>query len=257
MDSRSKLLVASKANEFFQGFGVLSKGVKHALKNLKIFTLCILPILIAFGLLFTTFGWSYNFTFELLSSWTLNESGFNFFGGKVLLWLTALFLKIISAVFVMLGYYILLQVMYIPFCSLISEVILRSKGIISPKGLGGFLKQNYTMLKVGLAKSLLLILVALVIFITSFIPLLSFLPLYFGFLVISYDSFDYGLELYGLSLSERKLFFKTHFALINGHSLILFIVNIIPGLVLLTLPFSVVGASLRLGELYDAQRKIT
>ena len=257
MVNRSKTLILSNAGGFFQGTGVLLKGIRHSFKNFKIFILCILPVMIAFSILTLTFSWSFDFAFEMLSSWFVNVEWFDFKGGSALLWFIKLLLKAVSIIFIVLGYYVVLQVLYIPFCSLLSEMVLKSKGITSPVGLAGFLSHNLTMFKVGLAKTLLVIVVAFVLFLTSFLPIFSFLPLYFGFLVISYDSFDYGLELYGLSLKERRSFFKAHFALINGHSLILFIVNIIPGLVLLTLPFSVVGASLKLGELYDTQRKLT
>ena len=92
-------------------------------------------------------------------------------------------------------------------------------------------------------------------FLTPFLSLFALLPLYFGFLILSFDSFDYGLELYGLSLSERKIFFKSYFMMINGHGLILFLLNFIPGLVLLTFPFSVAGASQTLGDMYENQRQ--
>lgn len=257
MTNAVKSLMVSHGGGFLQGAGVLQTGLSYSFKNIKIFLLCILPVLLAFSLLIFTFGWSYDFAFKVLSTWFVNEEWFTFRGGSVLLWLVHLLIKIVAVIFIVLSYYVILQILYIPFCSLLSEMILKSKGIDSPQGLKGFLVHNLTMLRIGLAKTLLLVGVAFVLFLTSFLPLLSFLPLYFGFLVISYDSFDYGLELYGLSLKQRKTFFTAHFALINGHALILFIVNIIPGLVLLTLPFSVVGASLKLGELYDTQRKIT
>jgi uncharacterized protein involved in cysteine biosynthesis len=240
---------------FFGGSSILTKGLKLCFSNLKLFFFSVLPVMLSFTLLLSTFGWVYSVFFGLLKGSFIPEVGFDFFGGSLLLILLTFALKVVTVLFVILLFYVLLQILYIPFCALIAENILNKKGVVEFKSFTEIMKFNFKMLKIGLLKALLVALVGFLLFLSSFFPIFAFLPLYFGFLILSYDSFDYGLELYGLSLSERKFFLESSFLMINGHGLILFLLSFIPGLVLLTLPFSVAGASYTLGEMYEKQRE--
>jgi len=239
---------------FFSGTSILVKGLKVCFSDVKLFFFSVLPVVLSFVLLISTFGWVYSVFFGLLKGPFIPEAGFSFFGGPILLTLLTFALKIVTVLFVILLFYVVLQILYIPFCSIISERILRKKGIVELSSFNEMLLFNAKMMRIGLLKAVLIALVGFLLFLSSFLPLLALLPLYFGFLILSFDSFDYGLELYGLTFSERKFFMESSFSMINGHGLILFLLSFIPGLVLLTLPFSVAGASATLGEMYE-QRK--
>lgn len=244
----------NSVQSFFKGSNILTRGLRLCFSDIKLFLFSVFPVVLSFVLLLSTFGWVYSVFFGLLKGPFIPEAGFSFFGGGVLLMLLTFALKIVTVLFVILLFYVLLQILYIPFCALIAENILSKKGVVELKSYSQMIGFNLKMMKIGLLKALLVALVGFFLFLSSFFPLFALLPLYFGFLILSFDSFDYGLELYGLSLSERKFFMESSFLMINGHSFVLFLLSFIPGLVLLTLPFSVAGASSTLGEMYEKQR---
>ncbi len=253
MRDEVKFLIKTKLTvvPFLDGLTLLLKGFGHCFKSLKLFFLCFLPVLVSSVLLFSNFNWLYDTFFNFLKDFLINESSYTYFGGAVVLTIFTFFIKFSCFLILILLFYILLQILYIPFCSFISESILKKKGIIDLNSFKDILAFNLKMFKVGLFKAVIVSLVGFFLFLSSFLPVLAVLPLYFGFLILSYDSFDYGLELYGLSFSERRAFFRRFFLMINGHALILFLLSFIPGVILLTLPFSVAGASLTLGEMYE------
>lgn len=217
--------------------------------------LCFAPLFLTFIFLFFIFSYAYGPLFNYTKEHLYEASWFSFWGGWLLSIVFVFFIKIVVFLILVFFSYILLQVIYIPFCSFIAEFVLKEKGIINPKSFKEILFFNIRMFKIGILKSLALLIISLTIFVVSFFPMLALLPLFFGLLVMAYDSFDYGLELYGLNLSERYGFFRKNFFLVGGHALVLFVLTLIPGLILFTLPFSVVGASLVLGDTYESKRK--
>jgi uncharacterized protein involved in cysteine biosynthesis len=253
----SKQILEQHSSSIIRGFSIFSSGVSHSFKKKKLLLLALLPIIIAALCLTFFYAPLYSFILSALEARLISQSQFNFWGGGALLWLVNLIVKVFSAIFSFIFFYILLQIVYIPFCSFLAEAVLREKGIVKVEGLTGMMAYNASMLKIGIMKAALLTLVGLVLFASSFLPLLSFLPFYFAMLILAYDSFDYGLELYGLNLSQRSTYFQKEFFMLNGHAGVLFLMSFVPGLLLLTLPFSVIGASLKLGEVYEVKRKVT
>lgn len=256
MLSFKQALIGSTPKSFVSGLSVLSGGFHHCLKNKKLLFLAVLPIVIAVLCISFFYSPLYTLVYKFLEHRVISTDGFDFWGGAALLWIVKLLIKVLSAVASFVCFYILLQVVYIPFCSLLAEAVLRGKGIVQIQGVSGMLSYNFSMFKVGLLKAVLLVFIGFVLFVTSFLPLLSFLPLYFALMVLAYDSFDYGLELYGFNLNQRSTFARKEFFMLNGHAGVLFALSFLPGLLLLTLPFSVVGASLKLGEVYDIKRTV-
>ena len=250
----SRLLLA-KPMTVFQGLSLLKNGFRKASENKQLLGLSVTPVLIALISFYFFYGPLYGVVSKTVLMKFITVGSYTFWGGSVVLWVLTAFLKALSAVASFLVFYIFLQVIYIPFCSLIAEAVLRDKGIIKINGFSEMVSYNFSMIRVGLLKALLLIVIGFVLFLSSFMPFLSFLPFYFALLVLAYDSFDYGLELYGLDLSQRSTFFQKEFFMLNGHAGVLFLLSFVPGLLLLTLPFSVVGASAKLGEIYDTKRK--
>ncbi len=240
-----------------RGALILSSGVRHAFKNKGLLALALIPVTIAILSLSLGFSSLFKVYFSYASEVLLSEGWFDFWGGFILLWLSKLVLKILTGFLTFLTFYILLQVVYIPICSLLAERVLAHKGIVRHDSIWKSLVFNARMLKTGLIKAIVLISLGVFCFMGSFIPILNFMPIYFALIVLSYDSFDYGLELYGLSFGDRVLFIRKEFMAINGHAGVLFLFSFIPGLILLTLPFSVIGASLLVGESNELKRTIT
>ncbi|MGH1468464.1 MAG: EI24 domain-containing protein [Bdellovibrionales bacterium] len=257
MSNFKEIMFVEKPRTFMRGALILGSGVKHAFKNKGLLALALIPVVIALFSLSLGFGSLFKVYFSYASGVLLNEGWFDFWGGFVLLWISKLVLKILTGFLTFLTFYILLQVVYIPICSLLAEKVLKEKGIVQHETIWKSLAFNARMFRTGLIKAVALIFVGILCFVGSFIPVLNFMPIYFALIVLSYDSFDYGLELYGLSFGERVLFIRKEFVAINGHAGVLFLFSFIPGLILLTLPFSVIGASLLVGESDELKRTST
>lgn len=271
MSGYKKNILTRRPQTFMRGVSVLGSGLKYSLNNKRILTLALIPVVIT--ILFVSLGFEplFKFYVSYATGSLINESSFgsssftipyDIFGlssfiGPVLLWMSKFAIKALSGFLSFLTFYIVLQVVYIPICALLAEAVLANRGIVQLASMGASLRFNLGMLRAGLVKSLALIIGGIFCFLFSFIPFLNFLPVYFTLLVLAYDSFDYGLELYGFSFKERIAFVRKEFLLVNGHSGVLFFFSFIPGLLLLTLPFSVIGASLLIGESNEFKREIT
>ena len=248
-------ILYSRPKTFISGLNILFSGFGYALKNKSLLTLALIPVGIAFLSLYFGFSFVFEAYFKHASNFLIDQSVFDFFGGSILLWLSKLVLKILIGFVSFLTFYILLQIVYIPICSLLAERVLAENGIVKTGSLGASLAFNMRMLRTGLVKSFVLIFAGVLCFVGSFIPVFNFLPIYFALMVLAYDCFDYGLELYGLSFRERISFIRKDFVALNGHAGVLFLFSFIPGLLLLTLPFSVIGASLFIGGSDGLKRK--
>ncbi len=248
MSNFKEIVLSAKPGTFFKGAGVLGAGFSYALRHKGILVLALLPIFIAAGGIFFGFSPLFKFYFSYVSEVLISGDSFNFFGGFIILWLAKLVLKLLVGFLSFLTFYIVLQIIYIPICSLLAEKVLSDKGILKQSTLTESISFGFRMFRAGLLKSVVLIAAGILCFVFSFVPLFNFLPIYFALMVLAYDSFDYGLELYGLSVKERMSFVRREFLVINGHIGVLFLLSFIPGILLLTLPFSVVGASVLIGE---------
>ncbi len=247
----------TKPRTFFQGFGVISKGLSLARKDKLVMLYSLVPILISIGFLYLGFEVGYAYLKNLMFSFTVDKWSFDFFGGLILLWLAKFFFKSLTVILVVIFSYIFLQVLYIPFYSFIAERVLKKEfGIeLANESWSAFLLYTVQMIKTGVLKSIIFLLVAILCFALSFIPPLGFLPLYFGLLVIAYDAFDYSLEILSFKLRERLDFIKKETFLINGHTFALGLLSLIPGLMFLFLPFAVAGAALTIGEMYESAKQ--
>ncbi len=250
-----QLLHHSRPQNLFKGLGVLPRGLGFSFKNKSYLFLALIPVLSACVSLYFFYSVVFSFFYKLLLPFLEESLKFDFWGGFVIEWIALFGVKVFIGLFVFILFYILLQIVYIPICSVLSERVLKDKGIIQTKSLLDFLKFNFQMFKIGLFKAFILVFLSLFCFLVSFFPPLSFVPLYFALVVMSYDSFDYGLELFGMDLKERFIFARKETLLLNGHAGVLFFCSFIPGLILLSLPFSVIGASLILGEMQNGLKK--
>ncbi len=256
LKSRQAILL-KKPQTFIRGMMILVLGFRHALLNKNLLVLALIPVLVAAIGLFFGFKPLFRIYLSESAGIFLDKEIFDFWGGAIFLWIGKFILKIFIVFLTFLTFYILLQVIYIPICSLLAEKVLLRKGIIRCQSIKEALGFNLRMFKMSLIKSGVLIFAGFFFFIGSFVPGLGFVSVYFTLIVLAYDSFDYGLELYGLNLKDRILFIKKNFMLINGHVGALLLFSFIPGLILLIFPFSVIGASLFIGEFNGFKKKIT
>lgn len=259
MNNGVQMSVLSKTpSTYLQGVRILSKGVRQSFRDPLIMLFCLLPIMCAVVFLYFGFSFFYSLVGEFIRDWTINNWSFDFFGGAVLLAISKFIIGFFSGIVLLFLIYIMLQIVYIPFYSLIAERILKKHGIEQKfGGFSGWVVITLRMLRVALLKTIIFLIIGLVCFLLSFFPILAFLPLFFGYFAIAYDSFDYPLEILELGLSERFNFMRNDFFMISGHMTVLGLLSFVPGLVFLTLPFAVAGASSHIGEIYETKRRNT
>lgn len=249
----------NQPKSLLSGMTLISKGWSFARADRLTMIYSLIPIFISICFLYFGFEYGYSYIRNFLFSFTIEKISFDFFAGFLILWIAKLIFKILSVLLVIILSYVFLQILYIPFYSFIAERVLKKKFNIELKNqnVAAFLSYTLRMLKVGLLKSLLFLIIALLCFALSFIPPLGFLPLYFGLFVIAYDAFDYSLEILDLSLSERLDFIKKEIFMINGHTLILGLLSFLPGVIFLMLPFAVAGGAITVGEMNELNKKDT
>ena len=159
------------------------------------------------------------------------------------------FLLIFLIVFIVLYTYVtflIASVIASPFYAVIAEKVLVHRGLLRDEGGSIFaqFKRNLQMIAVSLLRLFLLLFVGLFLFIFSFLPGVNLLTSYFAFIIMALDTADYSMETMGLSLSERIGYFKNNFSEFAGMGLIVGLTALIPGLILLVMPYAVIGSAI-------------
>ncbi len=146
--------------------------------------------------------------------------------------------------------FIMTSVISIPVCAAISDKTLKSHTglLLKDKGFKESVMSFFKMLKAGIAKVLLLILIGFILFITSFIPVLAPLAFFGSIIILSFDSMDFAFESLDYGFKQRILFLKNHMGVFAGFSLGLSILIVIPFVQFIVLPVAVCGTTLFLAE---------
>ncbi len=132
-----------------------------------------------------------------------------------------------------------------PFNAILAEKTLRLRGVsvVATKGFGGWIWHNLKMVLIGIIKGTIFAMAGLILFSVSFIPGLNFLAAYLSMCLFAADVFDYGFEAKGLNLRQRAKTLSQGKTRVLGLGLGLSLTSVIPGLTVLLLPVSVVGAA--------------
>jgi uncharacterized protein involved in cysteine biosynthesis len=151
-------------------------------------------------------------------------------------------------VFVVLYVYVLYigaSLISSPFYSIIAEKTLIHLGLVQPApfSMVRILRLALKMFFVSLLRSLALMFVGLFLLVSSFIPGVNLLSAYFAFVILALDSADYSFETRGFGFRDRLQFFKTHFPEVLGMGGFIGLTVLVPGLILLVMPFAVLGAA--------------
>jgi len=229
----SKIYVGVEA--FFESFRVLKQN--SAIRNLSFIPAFMSVVLFTVGMLVGVLYLDKILSFVIQH----NVSDYHFLIKSLLYLLSFVFLALVAYLFVI----IVVSILAIPVCTLIAEKTLRVSGWEpTNKKLTEVFLTALRMFKVSVQKFFIFLLVSLALFGASLLPVVAPLSLYLSFMIISFDSIDYALELNEYSFKQRLSFFGKHWLEMSGLSFCLMVLAIIPVVHILFLPIAVVAASL-------------
>lgn len=222
-------------------------GARLILKESSIRKWAIIPFLIDLLLVVSGIG----FGLASISGWVASALGFvgltsGGFFASILFYLFSAILWVGYLIVVIYGTFLIATVVAAPFNSLLAERTLMHLGVLEEKPfkMGEWVATSLKLLMIGLGKSLIFAFIGIFIFIASFIPGLNFVASYVALLIMSFDSMDYSFEAREFGLRKRFRYFQARFPEFTGMAGGLALTIFVPGLTLLILPCSVVGAAI-------------
>ncbi len=154
--------------------------------------------------------------------------------------------------------YAISNILLAPFYSLAAEKVLKQKGLNlpTPTGAGAWLKFFARSFAVGLAKSVVLLLVAVPLFLGGFLPILGLIFVYLSFVVLGFDCTDYSLEVLDKGFKERFSYLRRHLWEYLGFGLIFFVVGFIPLVMIVLLPLGIVAGACLVADLENPAEEL-
>ena len=143
------------------------------------------------------------------------------------------------------GVFLLTTIIAAPFNAIIAEKTLAHYQIADNKKfhLNRWLTTSLRMLRISIIKTILFLIVSVILFFLSFIPIINFIAIFATLLIIAFDSMDYSFEMMEMNLSQRFKYFKSHLPEFCGMATVLGGSLLIPGLTFLLLPSAVAGSA--------------
>lgn len=136
-----------------------------------------------------------------------------------------------------------------PFLSLLAERILKEDGLAPELSATQQLRLMAKMFWVSLNKGVVFFALGIAFFIFSLVPLLNVAAGLGLLLLLAFDTIDYSLEIYGLTLAERWAFVRKNLAAFAGVVVAIAFVLWIPVVNVLLFPALVAGAAELTGRL--------
>lgn len=88
-----------------------------------------------------------------------------------------------------------------------------------------------------------MLIVALVLFVSAFLPGVNMIAAFFAFVVLAMDSSDYAFEARTMNFAQRLTYVRSNWPEYFGMASFLALTALIPGLILLVMPFAVIGSA--------------
>lgn len=211
--------------------------------GIKLWVLC--PFLIQIALLVMGLSWG----FVEIKAITLKILAF-FISQPDSIWAISVYYLLVvlfGLVFSVLYFffmYMISSVISSPFFSIITEKSLRHLKVLG--GQNSFresIQLAIKMIAVSVLRGFFILMVGLILFVASFIPILNLAAAYIAFLLIAMDSSDYAFESMGFSLKRRLQFVRENFVEYCGMATFVGLTVFIPGLIVLIMPFAVLGST--------------
>lgn len=141
--------------------------------------------------------------------------------------------------------FIVVSLLAIPVCTALSQRVLIQSGYLAP--VDKSLKENIftfsKMLRVSLLKFVFILIISGLLFVASFVPMLSPIAIYLSLMILTLDCMDYAMEHDEQGLAQRFQFFKNHWIELTGFALCMAIILAIPFIHFILLPSAVLGTS--------------
>lgn len=252
MDSQKKL-------KFRMGIMTLLKGLREIFSDLKIFLYTLIPFLISIAVVAVLFkygwelssAWAESIVTQYVPSYLLKTSWVS----KAVYWIINVVFKFLVILVLTYFSFIFVQLVSIPFYSLICERILFKRGVFPdrPFRISTWIRVTLRMFMVSLIRMMIFLTLWILVFIISLIPGLQFLGIYYSGLMMAMDSLDYTVEIYEMTLGRRIRLYFENFSYFTAVSFVLIPFLFVPGLILLLLPITVVGMSVQFAETMGRQ----
>src|SRR6185312_12928176 len=159
-------------------------------------------------------------------------------------WLLHVVLWLLFLVLYLYFIYVIASIVGMPLYRKLAQKTLEQLGVFQPRrDFGANVRHSAKMVLVALERAVILVVCATVLFSASFVPGLNFFAMFIGFILVAFDMSDYALELEGYRLVRRFLFLLTALPEYLGMALFIALTALVPGLIVLTMLFAVIGAT--------------
>lgn len=229
-----------------QGIGFINKGYSAIKTDKVLFLVALIPMFINI----TLFLLAYNFNADLIEDYiqktTLqvvgDSEGFLY---SLMYYPLSILLKIIAFFILVFLTFAISSIVASPFHSYMAERLIAKYANQTEEAFHfkQWLQLTVKMFLTSLKKSLVFLVLGLVLFVCSFIPVVNVIASFLGCVIIAFDSMDYAFEVKQLNFSERKSYFRTHTNLFWGMGGVVTLTALVPGLTLLTQPLMVAGST--------------
>jgi uncharacterized protein involved in cysteine biosynthesis len=233
-------------SDFRDGLSFWWLGWGYVFRNRSLLAVAVMPALLA--LLFTA-GFTYVIYMHLgvwvhsfISTVIGLASGFWYDIAYYPLVLGGGLVVLIASVYVA---FVLQLGLAVPFNSVLAQKTLERRGLSTEISWSDTLR----MLKTGIFKTLILLVLGLVLFVFSFVPMLNLLAITAALFIMAFDLMDYSFDAAGIMGFRRRLGYLFKYrAQWAGMAAGLALTLLVPGLTLLVTPGAVVGCALIMKE---------
>lgn len=227
-------------SRFLAGFMSPIKGLKFVFSGPKVWWLTIIPVVVTTALMIygLTYGLSQFVGF-------LDATIASYVSSAWIKW-TLVFLGYL-VYFVLLIFLILIvsRIVLVPFNSAIAEKILKHMGVLKSENIvfSAWVRKSLRLLWISLVQVVFFSVVAIILFLLSFIPVLQLASVAAGLLVVAFDCSDYALELADLGFRQKMGLFKRRLPEFAGLGTMVGLTFTVPLLNFFFLPIAVIGAT--------------
>lgn len=240
-------------SKFKMGISSFIEGVRLLRKDNSIRVLGMVPALMSLTLYTVGLVVGVMYVDDLLS-WVINKniSDYNIYIKSLIYVLSFLLLAFI----LYFATFILVSILAIPVCTSLSHKVLTQAAYLKAgnKTMSESLFTFARMLRVSLLKLGFILVISAMLFIASFIPIISPVALYFSLLILTFDCMDYAMEHDEQGLGERFRFLFSHWIEFSGFALCMAIVVVIPFVHFILLPTAVLGTSVLYVRIQNQKR---
>lgn len=239
--------------KFKMGISSFMEGIGLLRKDNGIRVLAMIPALMSLTLYTVGLVVGVMYVDDVLS-WIINKnvSDYNIYIKSLIYVLSFLLLAFI----LYFATFIVVSILAIPVCTSLSQKVLTKSAYLQAGS--KTMKENLftfaRMLRVSLLKLGFILAISAMLFVASFIPIISPIALYFSLMILTFDCMDYAMEHDEQGLRQRFKFFFSHWIEFTGFALCMAIVVAIPFVHFILLPAAVLGTSVLYVRIQNQKR---